>query len=459
MILYCSFAFFALLSMAVTQDQGYFWQLTDLHYDPWYTDYSRGSCNVNLTQLGQYGDFECDPPWSLVASAIGAMKQLEDELGTPSDFILLSGDHSPHVKGAVLNESVMLNLVQNITNELVKVLPNTLVLPVLGNHDYWPKNQHPAQTNSMYQAYADMWGRWINTPDAQETFRRAGYYALPLPGGGLAVSLNTNLDANINAATAGHADPGGQFEWLTNILSKARRDGEKVLLFLHIPTGAWTWAYDQRNRGKWIRTAQNFVLMDVIREYADVITASFSCHTHADTFGMYYDNGDPVHVTYISPSITPWRYGDGPAHNPALRKVVYSKTSFEVLEIQQYYLDLKEANENQNAVWKHAYKFTTLYNLADMSPASLHGLLERMKRTQSMEFDRYYDMNTVNTDHYSIKKCDCTCKAKHLCSIEYINYADFDQCFARLEPCSTPTSSGNRLVPLCWIVLVFLLKV
>lgn len=47
----------------------------------------------------------------------------------------------------------------------------------------------------------------------------------------------------------------------------------------------------------------------------------------------------------VSPSVTPWRYRFssthiGPAHNPAVRKVYYDKDSFEIQDVEQYYLDL-----------------------------------------------------------------------------------------------------------------------
>ena len=65
---------------------GYFWQLNDFHYDPTYFDI-QASCNEPVPDPGKYGDYKCDPPWSLVTSAVQAMK----EHGNQPSFIVWSG--------------------------------------------------------------------------------------------------------------------------------------------------------------------------------------------------------------------------------------------------------------------------------------------------------------------------------------------------------------------------------
>jgi len=77
---------------------GSFWQLTDVHYDSMYNDPSlhpflcrsteglRNS-STGKAHAGKYGDYNCDAPWSLVVSAINAMKNIEPQ----PDFILWTG--------------------------------------------------------------------------------------------------------------------------------------------------------------------------------------------------------------------------------------------------------------------------------------------------------------------------------------------------------------------------------
>ena len=61
---------------------------------------------------------------------------------------------------------------RNLTNIIVGAFPDTLVLPVLGNHDIYPAHQFPVGSSQYYDGYPDMWKMWINTPDAQATFKK-----------------------------------------------------------------------------------------------------------------------------------------------------------------------------------------------------------------------------------------------------------------------------------------------
>jgi sphingomyelin phosphodiesterase acid-like 3 len=77
---------------------GVFWQITDIHYDSNYShqllpgylchsyDGYRGPTNPDIPQP-VFGDYNCDSPWTLVVSAVNAMKELQSD----PDFILWTG--------------------------------------------------------------------------------------------------------------------------------------------------------------------------------------------------------------------------------------------------------------------------------------------------------------------------------------------------------------------------------
>ena len=67
---------------------------------------------------------------------------------------------------------MVLEITQNITDIIVKEFPDTLVVPVIGNHDYFPKHQLPGENNTLYNGLADMWSDWLDTADTQDTFRQ-----------------------------------------------------------------------------------------------------------------------------------------------------------------------------------------------------------------------------------------------------------------------------------------------
>ena len=72
-------------------------------------------------------------------------------------------------------EKIIANL-RNTTELLKFHFPGIPVYVTLGNHDYWPDGQLPGQPNPLYDATADLWQDWINTPEANQTFRQGTEY-------------------------------------------------------------------------------------------------------------------------------------------------------------------------------------------------------------------------------------------------------------------------------------------
>uniref|UniRef100_A0A9L0SJF8 Sphingomyelin phosphodiesterase acid like 3B n=1 Tax=Equus caballus TaxID=9796 RepID=A0A9L0SJF8_HORSE len=131
---------------------GKFWHISDLHLDP---DYkvsedplqvcpSAGSQPV--PSAGPWGDYLCDSPWVLINSSIYAMKEIEPE----PDFILWTGDDTPHVPNEKLGEAAVLEIVERLTKLIREVFPDTKVYAALGNHDFHPKSQLPPGSNNIY---------------------------------------------------------------------------------------------------------------------------------------------------------------------------------------------------------------------------------------------------------------------------------------------------------------------
>lgn len=83
----------------------------------------------------------------------------------------------------------------------------------------------------------------------------------------------------------------------------------------------------------------------------------------------------------------------------------------------------------------YLYNFASYYKVEDISPPQLQVLLDDMKVYASDSFHHYYDMNTVATDHESIIPCSCDCKTSHLCAIEFVDYDEFDECYAEQAAC------------------------
>ena len=156
----------------------------------------------------------------------------------------------------------------------------------------------------------------------------------------------------------------------------------------------------------------------------------------------------------VAPSVTPWRAripGNRltPARNPGIRRVMMTSDYTRLLDVEQYYLPLAEANARGVDEWKLEYSFTKNYGLKDTTTASLQTLLDDFKGTRSTNFDQYYTFNSVNAQTKSNVPCSCECRKLQLCAIEYIDYGDCETCNERTAKCSAASDVVGRPATLC----------
>jgi sphingomyelin phosphodiesterase len=83
-------------------------------------------------------------------------------------------------------------------------------------------------------------------------------------------------------------------------------------------------------------------------------------------------------VVYIAPSVTPF-----PNINPSYRIYVMDPNTYEIIDYEQYHLDLSEANSlvmqnrSEEITWKLAYTARSEYNLEDLRASSWWKLTEK----------------------------------------------------------------------------------
>nr|XP_008120932.1 PREDICTED: acid sphingomyelinase-like phosphodiesterase 3b isoform X1 [Anolis carolinensis] len=426
------------LRIIIAASAGYFWHITDLHLDPQYQVApdplkvcpSAGAQPV--TNAGTWGHYLCDAPWSLVNSSIYAMKEI---LPDP-DFILWTGDDTPHVPDEKLGEESVLWIIEKLTNLIKHVFPGTQVYPAMGNHDFHPKNQFPAGENRIYRATAELWQPWLNNHSVQ-TFRAGAFYSQLLSSSGPArrmVVLNTNLYYDNNNQTISLEDPGGQFQWLEDTLTSAADAREKVYIIGHVPPG-----FFEKKRGKpWFREHFNQQYTEIIQKHHGVVVAQFFGHHHTDSFRMFYNNaGSPISVMFLAPAVTPWKTTlpgvHNGANNPGIRLFTYDRNTLQVKDMVTYYLNLTHANLRAPE-WKKEYGLTENFQISDGSVHSMHLLLEKLEKDEE-HLQRYYQYNSVQ---YDLTYCDDTCQTDHLCAIREVDFAKYNQCIqARSAAAST----------------------
>ncbi|XP_060573306.1 acid sphingomyelinase-like phosphodiesterase 3a [Ruditapes philippinarum] len=364
--------FFTSLQVVIS-DTGYFWHITDFHYD--FTYHGRQlSCNkTNVPDnVGQFGDFWCDSPWLLVNSSVRAMADIKSDV----DFVLWTGDTVLHGKNEDLSYDINAGILENVTEVIKTTLPGVPVYATFGNHDYFPNNQFPPNNNLLYNDTLNRWKSWLDDPSQHDNFRKGAYYTKKTRYGLRIVALNTNLYYTSNKAILNYTDPADQIAWLNSTLTQAKTNKEKVLVTAHIPP-----------RGT---------------------------HTPNSLPGGMFS------VTY------------SPAHNPGIRLVKYDRSTGIHLEIEQHYLDLLKANKNGAANWELEYKTSSHYGLNKLTAADLSSLAERMKKASSKEFKNYWNFYTVTPPDNLAEACNEDCHSSVICGFTEFDMDNFKSCKASM---------------------------
>ncbi|XP_015230320.1 acid sphingomyelinase-like phosphodiesterase 3b [Cyprinodon tularosa] len=409
---------------------GSFWHITDLHWDPTYklTDNPETVCASSGKRpalgAGKFGDYACDAPWQLINSSVYAMKKI---LPDP-DFIVWTGDDTPHVPNDDLGEEAVINIIGNLTQIISQVFPHTKVYSALGNHDYHPKSQLPPGPNSIYNKIAEMWHNWLE-PASKETFKNGGYYTEKLlnRAGYRILVLNTNLYYNQNNVTLNDEDPASQFSWLDQTLTDAAKNKEKVYIIGHVPPGF----FEKKRSKTWFTEKFNQRYLEVIQKHHSIIIGQFFGHHHTDSFRMFYSTeGQPISTMFLSPGVTPWETTlpgvvDG-ANNPGIRVFEYDTETLLVKDVVTYYLNLTHANAETER-WEKEYRLTESFRVPDASPASMHQVLELMA-TDSCYLQKYYEFNSVS---YDLKECDGDCRVDHVCAAREVDFERYEQCLVK----------------------------
>ncbi|XP_034937610.1 acid sphingomyelinase-like phosphodiesterase 3b [Chelonus insularis] len=440
-----------LCSFMVHGKIGYFWHITDFHYDPKYSSESStgNTCWNTRTRVedgrikpdrkvaGIFGNYSCDSPWALIESAVRAMKSKQDE---GVEFVLWTGDALTHA--AEMSEELRLQSLKNLTDLLSHTFSTQFVFPALGHED----------VGLNFSQTAILWKHWLPS-EALQTFEKSGFYVFEQKSKKYRIILlNTNLwldtDSSVDSrihqhqyhqqqringgsTTRNSSDPHNQWRWFESILRIAREKSETVYVVGHTPPGV-----DERATGALpLKEQHNRKYLQLIRQNADIIAGQFFGHWHSDTFRtIYSEMGVPISWIMMAPSITPGR-PNGP-NNPGLRRYKFETSTGQILDYTQYYLDLPKANSIGRANWVVEYSLLDYYELKEINARSLHDLAHRFTQANDDTFVRYYAANTVSLPREieEIWGCggadDGACILQHYCAITRVNPDSYSNCLS-----------------------------
>lgn len=438
----------ALLLLLMTSSRGdvscKFWHVTDMHYDMYYDATAQDKSQVCPSSYGdaaidpgQFGDYKCDAPWGLIDSAVENMKNFHPD----ADFIIWTGDDTLHTGNEEqdLSEDLVVEIITKQTQLLRNYFPDTPIFPTMGNHDFHLKNQMPIGESYILSKVAEIWCPLI-TEDSDvdgemcDFFNKTGSYYRFLPNNSkiMLISINTLVWYKSNKQVDGTGDPNNQFQWIEELLQRARLEGFKTYLIGHIPPGYFELVSDVY----WLYEEYNARYLRLLSEYYDVVAGQFFGHHHTDSYRMFYDGGDegkPVSVMWLAPGVTPWMTTlpgvvNG-ANNPGIRIFEYDPQSGEQMDYVQYYLDLAEANQG-NLEWRIEYRATEAFDATDLSALSMSRFTTKLRDSEltSALVQNFVFHNSVSYDE---KYCDEDCRLYHVCAVDCVDHQAHNDCIKR----------------------------
>lgn len=382
--------------------------VTDIHYDAHYLAGSPNNCQLGFTGMGccqkvsipkdpyeaagVYGDYNCDSPAQLIDESFAWMGENLDP-----DMVIYTGDDYTHHD---LTQTMRgdLDAIQYVTSLFEMYFPDVPVYNTLGNHAGYPVDQLSNLdkfSSWLLHPVADMWKQWLSD-DAYDMFRNCGYYSEDMDEDGYTlVSLNSLFyDKNNHFDEWPDACP--QWDWLNETLLDAYEHDKNVWLIGHIYPG------NGQATGEFVG-----VMQSMISQYPGMIKSYFWGHSHKDELTFLRDlDGVVKGINYVAPSLVPSKT------NPSIR--VYHVEDMEVVDFDQYRLNLTQANECGRVSYELAYSAADEYGVDKLGILQWQDIVDRMAHNDSL-FDVWWNNYYAGADHSS---CTGSCQTSHISKIK-----------------------------------------
>ena len=408
-------------------ETGRFLWLSDLHYDPFYSQsdawVTRGTF-CSSADAPSEGQVECDAPLSLIQNTLRAAN---DALPSP-DFILVTGDISRHGMDQLKSaETTLKDIFNQIGHVFRSVFPRTSIVWCLGNNDAIADYYLDVDDPRVLRMAMDSNLKSFVAKSEVETFRRGGYFVRPMRNNVKVIALNTVIYSMNHQPRFSGDDPLGQFEWLRKTLERIKAEGGHAMIVSHIPPATGSYRHSQFWQERYLK--QYLALVD---EYSDTITAQLFGHLHSDECRLLSQNAPPILLTS---SVTPI-FG----RNPSFRIVEYDNANGEVQNFQTHYLDLNGIGSN--ATWQQLYNFQEAYGVENMTTPTMRSIVDSIAANGD-ELEVFLSNQRVGAPQ---PPCDANCARDWACVLTAATSREYNDCARSLWYQRMVDTGGYRLM-------------
>ena len=340
-------------------------QINDIHYDQYYIENGTVYCDTPLCchepasqysriKSGKFGSIiNCDTNMNTLKSFVDFSHELNP------DFIIWLGDNT-----VSNNWNSTQNEVYSATKTIKKTIDEVFkseipIYPVIGNHEVYPNDLWESGNENIFKDLANIYKDYFFEEQAYESFSKYGYYTEKHPKTNLRIiALNClYCDAiNYHCLSSNHTEAKKEFIWLEKVLREAEANDEYVYILDHFPINA-----------DFILVECSKRLRAIFDRFDYIIRGYFSGHNHYDDIApvrRYFEPRPIININYIAPSLTP-NVGDG--INPSFRLYIIDSNTKQIIDYEQYRLNLTEANLMGEAKWNLSHTGTGLFNVSDLT--------------------------------------------------------------------------------------------
>ncbi|XP_050517642.1 sphingomyelin phosphodiesterase 1-like isoform X1 [Diabrotica virgifera virgifera] len=357
---------------------------------------------------GYWGEYTCDiPPW-LYGDTLQQISNTHKDL----DLIYFTGGIRDHTlwksSHYAMTEAIFLAF-----KSLKATFPDTPLFPVIGNHEPSTQNQFAPNKPDIYSKglstkllyiHFAAFSQWWLPENTLKTIQSQGYYAHSVSDRLKIIGLNNNVCYKFNwwlLLETKFLDE--QLQFLVKELEDSEKNEQYVHILTHIPVGnndcikPWEASYNI-----------------IVQRYAHIIKGQFYGHTGTDGFKIFYDRfRSPINAAFNGANLSPYQN-----YNPSYKIVHVHPDTMDVVDIETYYFNLTEANlsPDRSPNWKKLYSMKEDYDLPDLSPKSLDGLVDALF-TDTELMDNYWKYSVRLADPSLNEKCDKKCLQEMRCNI------------------------------------------